>query len=198
MTTFAEYFTEALEREGVDTMELIRPWTREERDQVANKIRNAIELSDVIGRRIPDFRGTNQSKGNQAANFLFRSIAEHMGNSGRIAVAPGNGYPDMIFSLGDVSFCMEFKATSEWRNEDSNRRVLTSSTSKLRSLIRNSHIGNPPAHFICTVLYSNNEAVVSGVRLDFLEPDTPVNIRLEASTSQKLLSEGVHGTVIVP
>ncbi|UFM66777.1 hypothetical protein LOS78_12660 [Paracoccus sp. MA] len=198
MTTFAEYFVEALEREGVDAQELIRAWTQEERDQVTNKIRSAIDLSGVIGKQIPDFKGTNQSKGNQAADFLFGAIAGHMGNSGKIATAPGKGYPDMIFSLDGASFCMEFKATSAWKAGDSNRRVLTSSTSKLRSLIQEAHVGNPPAHFICTVLYSDNDAVVTGVRLDFLEPDTPVNIRLEASTSQKLLSEGAHTIVLMP
>lgn len=191
MTTFAEYFVEALEREGVDAQELIPAWTQEERDHVTNKIRSAIELSGVI-------KGSNQSKGNQAAAFLFGAIAGHMGNSGKIATAPGKGYPDMIFSLDGASFCMEFKATSAWKAGDSNRRVLTSSTSKLRSLIQEAHVGNPPAHFICTVLYSDNDAVVTGVRLDFLEPDTPVNIRLEASTSQKLLSEGAHTIVLMP
>jgi len=45
---------------------------------------------------------------------------------------------------------------------------------------------------ICTVLYREENSSVQGVRLDFLEPDSEVSIRLEASTSQRLLTQGGH------
>jgi hypothetical protein len=93
---------------------------------------------------------------------------------------------------------MELKATSNWRNGDSNRRVLTSAPDKMRQLVNSGQIGNPPAHLICTVLYSEANSTVTGIRLDFLKPDSIVNIRLEASTSQRLLTQGLHHKVTIP
>ena len=36
------------------------------------------------------------------------------------------------------------------------------------------------------------QASITAVRMDFVEPDTIVNIRLEASVSHRLLAEGKH------
>lgn len=52
----------------------------------------------------------------------------------RIDACPGGGYPDKILVEIDSkrAFPFELKATSIWDVADSNRRVLTSSSRKLR------------------------------------------------------------------
>ena len=111
----------------------------------------------------------------------------------------GAGYPDRRLWLDDPAFscAMEIKATSVWNDGDSNRRVLTSSPVKLLGAIDRNELPGPPCHLLATVLYDRATGVVSAVRLDFLEPDSPVNVRLEASTSHKLLSSGAHASIIL-
>lgn len=81
------------------------------------------------------------------------------------------------------------KATSGWNPKDANRRVLTSSSKKLRS-----QFSEPIHHLLLTVLYSNsqNSANIERIRLDFLEPTTIVNVRLEASVNHKILANSLH------
>jgi hypothetical protein len=84
---------------------------------------------------------------------------------------------------------LEVKATSNWNDRDSNRRVLTSSSNKLRA-----QFSDPIYHLLLTVLYSQNEnlATIEAIRLDFLELTTVVNVRLEASVNHKILATGHH------
>lgn len=137
-------------------------------------------------------------KRNKAANHFIARVPPHLPAQNQIALANGAGYPDGIFVSGRVGYCMEFKATSNWRNGDTNRRVLTSAPSKMRHLVNSGKIGSPPAHLICTVLYSEPNSNLTGIRLDFLDPSSIVNIRLGASTSQKLLAQSRHRNVIIP
>ena len=41
------------------------------------------------------------------------------------------------------------------------------------------------------------EGVIDRVRLDFFEPTTPVNVRLEASVSHKILADSDHYATIL-
>jgi len=84
---------------------------------------------------------------------------------------------------------LEVKATSNWNERDANRRVLTSSSKKLRA-----QFSDPIHHLLLTVLYSQNQSWVKidTIRLDFLEPTTTVNVRLEASVNHKILANGPH------
>lgn len=86
------------------------------------------------------------------------------------------------------------KATSDWNAQDSNRRVLTSSSEKLRAQFE-----APIFHLLCTAMYAyeENGARIGCVRLDFLEPSSPVNVRLEASVSHKLLTNGTHASLVI-
>ena len=93
---------------------------------------------------------------------------------------------------------MEMKATSNWKNADGNRRVLTGSPTKMRNLIAIGKLAAPPAHLICTVFYSEAQSTLDGIRLDFLEPDSQIKIRLEASTSQQLLHNSPQTTATIP
>ena len=199
MPRFDAYLTEVQQRMNLlPTMTLIRAWTPQEIAAVEAALRAAVAASGVLNSVIPNFVGTNQSKGNKAANHFIALVPPHLPAQNQISLAKGAGYPDRIYVSGQVGYCMEFKATSNWQNADSNRRVLTSAPTKMRRLVNLGTIGNPPAHLICTVLYSEPNSTVTGIRLDFLDPSSIVNIRLEASTSQRLLAQSPHHNVAIP
>ena len=88
---------------------------------------------------------------------------------------------------------MEVKATSRWDPTDSNRHVLTSSSEKLRTFPAPIH------HLILTCIYTDSPsfAAIEHLRIDFLEPTSPVSIRLEASVSHRLLAVGAHRWVLI-
>ena len=197
MAALREYFIELQKREGLEPVELIAGWLPEQIERSLVLIKNATRESEIIGSVIPSFAGTNQSKGNKAAEHFFDLVSSRILLPNQMSPAKGSGYPDKLLTVEDDTYCLELKATSKWMSGDSNRRVLTSSSSKLRSLTLNGTIPAKPHHLLCTVLYDDEAETVTGIRLDFLEPDTEVNIRLEASTSQKLLSNGTQRTEFI-
>ena len=91
-------------------------------------------------------------------------------------------------------FALEVKATSDWNPNDSNRRVITSSSEKIRK-----QFSEPIHHLLFTLLYKieTGFAVIEHMRLDFLEPTTPVSVRLEASVNHKLLSHGTPASFVI-
>lgn len=198
MPRFDEYLLEVQQRNGLQPIALIRDWTQQEITSVETALRTALAASNILNSIIPNFSGiSNQSKGNKAADHFISIVPRHLPIPNRIVPAQGAGYPDRIFMIGAVGFCMEMKATSNWKNRDSNRRVLTSAPDKMRSLVSSGQVSNPCAHLICTVIYSEANSTVTNIRLDFLRPDSIVNIRLEASTSQRLLTQGPHYNVLI-
>ncbi len=107
---------------------------------------------------------------------------------------PGAGYPDKTLendSTGET-YPLEFKATSDWNPRDSNRRVLTSSSTKVRRMF-----SEPIYHLLATVVYSRNSHTIENLRLDFLDPENSVSVRLEASVNHKLLSQGSHFSITI-
>lgn len=84
---------------------------------------------------------------------------------------------------------LEMKATGQWNPADSNRTVLTSSSAKLRS-----QFVSPIYHLLVTVIYSQvgGGVRIDAIRVDFLEPTTQVNVRMESSGSHKILDQGGH------
>lgn len=197
LARFEEYLTELQEHQGLVPKPLIRPWKDEEINQIVEALCLALDSSRFIGTLIGNFRGSNQSKGNRAAEHFVATVPPHLPAYCKVQVAAGKGYPDLLCILNDMGFALELKATSNWQDGDSNRRVLTSSPTKMLALIASGDLDNPPPHLICSVLYKE-DGVVTGTRLDFLEPESEVNIRLEASTSQKLLAAGPHKYIILP
>ena len=139
---------------------------------------------------------TNQSIGNQVADFFVPAINQHLQNY-RIDACPGGGYPDKILVeiASGRTFPFELKATSTWDVADSNRRVVTSSSRKLRQ-----RFPGAVNHVLATVLYATGTGVsrVQSLRLDFIEPGTLVNIRLEASVSHRLLAQATHRSTTIP
>ena len=193
MPTLSEYYQLLLEHEGVPATDLIAPWNTEIVAIVTASIRDAFTAAGMAGVRIPISAGSsNQSIGNQVANFFASTISPHLRNH-RITSCTGQGYPDMILlpGVGGQGFPFEIKATSDWNPSDSNRRVLTCSSDKLRR-----HFRAPIHHLLGTVIYRPDGAIyiLQSVRLDFLNPNTPVSIRLEGSVSHKLLAQSGHPT----
>jgi len=156
-----------------------------------------IVASRITEQGIPIRAGsTNQSIGNQVADFFVPAINQHLQNY-RIDACPGGGYPDKILVeiASGRTFPFELKATSTWDVADSNRRVVTSSSRKLRQRFPGA-VNHVPA----TLLYATPAGVsrISSLRLDFIEPSTLVNIRLEASVSHRLLAQATHRSTTIP
>jgi hypothetical protein len=196
-TRLADYYNELQRREGLEPVELIADWKTQDADAISVAFRNAFAASRVIEHAIPIRVGsTNQSIGNQVADFFVPVINQHL-QKYRIDACPGGGYPDKILMKIDSrrTFPFELKATSTWDAADSNRRVLTSSSRKLRQ-----RFPGAVNHVLATVLYATGAGVsrVQSLRLDFIEPSTLVNIRLEASVSHRLLAEATHRSTTIP
>jgi hypothetical protein len=196
-TQIAEYYNELQRREGLEPVQLVAQWEQQDTHAVSAAFRVAVAASRMTELDIPlRDRSTNQSIGNQVAEFFVLVINQHL-QQYRIDACPGGGYPDKILVelASPRTFPFELKATSTWDIVDSNRRVLTSSSRKLRQRFRGA-----VNHVLATVLYviENGRSRVRTLRLDFIEPDTLVNIRLEASVSHRLLAEATHKSTTIP
>jgi hypothetical protein len=193
VATLREYYSRLQEFEGEAAVELIAPWQPQTVEAIRGDFAAAIDSGVFRGSTVRIPAGTsNQSIGNKVADFAATrvdTVLKHF----RIESCSGAGYPDRVLrSLAhDSRYPAELKATSAWDPADSNRRVITSSSAKLRRQF------NPPInHLLITFSYTLNtvteQASITAVRMDFVEPDTIVNIRLEASVSHRLLSGAKH------
>ena len=181
----------------MEPVQLIADWNPQDADAISAAFRTAVATSQITEQGIPiRADSTNQSIGNQVADFFVPIINQHL-QQYRIDACPGGGYPDKI--LVEISsrrtFPFELKATSTWDAADSNRRVLTSSSRKLRQ-----RFPGAVNHVLATILYVTGagRSRVRSLRLDFIEPGTLVNIRLEASVSHRLLAEATHRSTTIP
>jgi hypothetical protein len=195
-TRIAEYYNELQRREGLEPVELVAEWAQSDTDAISAAFRTAVATSRITEQGIPIRAGsTNQSIGNQVADFFVPTINQHL-QQYRIDACPGGGYPDKILVeiASRQTFPFELKATSTWDAADSNRRVLTSSSRKLRQ-----RFPGAANHVLATILYSTGAGIsrVRSLRLDFIEPGTLVNIRLEASVSHRLLAEATHRSTTI-
>lgn len=204
--SFADFYLIAQRRMGVQKpLPLIARWNAKIRAKVADAIARALTGSNFIGAPFSSFgfadewsERSNQSKGNVAADALTVALNFDTENL-EVLNNPGAGYPDRALRLGSPPFtcCFEIKATSRWNDADGNRRVLTSSPKKLLAAVQNKSLPNPPCHLLGTVHYDRQNGTARYLRLDFLEPDSLVNIRLEASTSHALLVSGLHCSSVI-
>src|SRR6266849_6048482 len=96
-TGLAEYYNELQRREGLEPVELITEWAQRDTDAISAAFRNAaVVASRITEQGIPIRAGsTNQSIGNQVADFFVPAINQHLQNY-RIDACPGGGYPDKI------------------------------------------------------------------------------------------------------
>jgi hypothetical protein len=198
MPNLADYYKDLLAWEGIAPLSLVHAWPTELRDEIERDLEDAVVKAKVKRSNCPITAGsTNQSIGNQVEVFTIAQLQPHT-ISFSIESCPGSGYPDkkLIQKSSGLALPLEVKATSEWDSNDANRRVLTSSSQKLRT-----QFNAPIHHLLLTILYtpkSGNPIVcIDAIRLDFIEPTTPVNVRLEASVNHKILSHGKHYSKII-
>ena len=194
MKTFAEYYKDLLEWENTEHRELISVW----REDLATEIEQDFKQA-VINAKIKDSfcsireNSTNQSIGNQVEIYAIGELNKFL-KVFAIESCLGAGYPDRVLAKGDFKqVALEMKATSSWNPNDSNRRVLTSSSKRLRE-----RFIAPIYHLICTIIYQNQnpQYKIEAVRLDFIEPQTQVSVRLEASVNHKILASGNHKSIV--
>ncbi len=196
MATLADYYRDLLAWEELPFTSLIELWPAELARQVEEDFQLGVGASGIKGVSCPIRPGSsNQSIGNQVEEFTVSRLAPHTVKF-KILPCSGAGYPDktLVQNGSGLKIAFEIKATSDWNPSDSNRRVLTSSSEKIRRAFK------PPVHhLLCTLLYTvqDGSARIDAVRLDFIEPTTSVNVRLEASVNHKILTSGPHRTVVL-
>ena len=163
-------------------------------------LRNAVETDFVAATAFCQIKSancpvrpasTNQSIGNQVEEYTISKLNGHF-SAFSIAPCKDAGYPDKTLTQKTTRLKMplEFKSSRDWNPNDANRRVLTSSSKKLRR-----QFTAPIHHLLLTVLYSSaspRHVTIKTIRLDFLEPSTAVNVRLEASVNHKILANVPH------
>lgn len=192
MKTFAEYYEDLLDWEGVKQRELITVWRENLITEIVQDFEQAVTNSKLKGSLCPiRENSTNQSVGNQVESYAIEELNKFL-KVFAVENCSGAGYPDKILAKDDFKqIALEMKATSNWNPSDSNRRVLTSSSKKIREIFI-----APIYHLICTIIYQNRIYTIEAVRLDFIEPHTPVSVRLEASVNHKLLASGNHKSIV--
>lgn len=196
MPTLLDYYNDLLVWEGQTPQCLVDAWPQTIQSAIENDMVQAVAAARLTGSICPIQTGSsNQSMGNQVEVFTVAALTPHF-RAFRLLPCSGGGYPDkMLVDVGTgLRIPLEMKATSHWDPSDSNRRVLTSSSSKLRSQFQ-----SPFYHLLLTVIYTevSSGVRVDHLRLDFLEPNTTVNVRLEASVSHRILSAGAHRSRVI-
>jgi hypothetical protein len=191
MSNLRNYYQDLLNWEGQPRRELVEEWPHILRESIESAFVNAVSKSGMKGSTCslsPD--SSNQSIGNQVEKYTMEELNTTISEFS-ISLCHGKGYPDQTLTqtATGTRIPLEVKATSNWNPSDTNRRVLTSSSRKLRT-----QFSAPIYHLLLTVIYSQNEnlATIDAIRLDFLEPTTVVNVRLEASVNHKILATGHH------
>jgi|SRR5579859_748882 len=196
MPDFATYYRDLAEWEGSTTIDLIAPWEATDVESISNDFRQAFRHEEFWATPLLIAPGiSNQSIGNKIAEYFVRNINLRL-RAFQVQDCSGAGYPDKTLA-GQTDrrcFAFELKATSEFDANDSNRIVLTSSSQKLRQRFR-----PPICHLLGTACYvlTGTEITIETFRLDFLEPTTQVNVRLEASVSQKSLARAGHRSLCI-
>ena len=133
-TPLSDYYRELQQREALQILELVANWNANVVEVISVDFRNAMAASQINRQAVPIRpASTNQSIGNQVADFFTLQFPQHLSGH-EVRACAGAGYPDKILvaHLGGATFPLELKATSSWDAADSNRRVLTSSSRKLR------------------------------------------------------------------
>ena len=191
MFNLENYYRDLAKWEKQPLIPLVHAWPK--------PLRNAVEFDFVAATASCKIKSancpirpasTNQSIGNQVEEYTISKLNGHLSEFS-IAPCKSSGYPDKMLTQKTTRLKMplEFKASRDWNPNDANRRVLTSSSKKLRR-----QFPAPIHHLLLTVLYSPapRYITIQSLRLDFLEPSTAVNVRLEASVNHKILANGPH------
>ncbi len=191
MSTFEDYMNELLRRSGIEKGDFIGDWPESDVGIITQRFSG---LSDKIRERqltVQFRKDTNQSHGNDIANYFIEYIGcdQDLG----IRKLRGSGYPDCIVYINNKKIAAEIKSTSKFDVKNSQRRVLLSSLKKLEKSIKSEKIDNPPCHLLITLIYSysndKRSAHINKIRLDFLNKKSAVNVRFEAYLTHQSLSK---------
>ncbi len=196
MPNLEDYYRDLLIWEGQSARQLVHVWPVELQTAIESSFVAAVSTSSIKGSDCPIRPGsTNQSIGNQVESYSISKLAAVISGFS-ILPCSGAGYPDktLVRLVPELRMPLEVKATSNWNPKDSNRRVLTSSSKKLRTQFH-----DPMYHLLLTLIYcpSDSFATIEAIRLDFLEPTTTVSVRLEASVNHKILANSTHHNILV-
>lgn len=202
---FGDFLIKLQQEEGVSpASSLASPWSDSRAADIIEKWSQGIYKAGLIGKRCNPkprlwAKRTNQSRGNLVASFIAAQLGQSIPDYQISALRQEQGYPDLQLShlTEGFSCALELKATSRWDDKDNNRRVLLSSTRKLRASIGHSLLPAQPCHLLATVNYENASSAIESIRLDFIEPSTMVAVRLEASTSHRMLIEGAQRSTLI-
>ena len=199
MSNLQDFFKDLQNWEGQQYRELIHPWPQDLRNSIVSAFENAVPKSSVKGSVCSLPPGiTNQAIGNEIEKYIAPKLDRSLVDFS-ISKCRDSGYPDQILiqHTQNLHIPLEFKATKDWNKKDSIRRVLTSSSNKLRT-----QFVPPIHHLLLTVLYSKEDeedfVTIDTIRLDFIESTTTVNVRLEASLNHKILVNDPHYIDILP
>jgi hypothetical protein len=195
MDTLVNYYRRLALSESLAEADLIAAWDPAMRDEVRAHLEAAFQNAGLHNAPLDVTGLSNQAVGNRVADLITTRLNAHL-QAFVINGCVGPGYSDRILvRRADLrAFAFELKATSGFDATDSNRIVLTCSSRKLRQRFQ-----APINHLLGTACYilEGVNARIMNLRLDFLEPDVLVNIRLEASVSQRSLSNGQHHSCVI-
>lgn len=200
---FEDFLTELQAFEGLTTSSrLVHNWKNHEKKLIEQILTDAL-ISSIGKKSIIKVNGrtTNQSKGSKVESYICETIEKISDKNVNFQRLGKSGYPDSSITLTKFKnsiFSVEIKATSNWNPKDSNRRVLLSSTSKLRKLSKNLNMTRQIKHLILTCIYDDSSLIIKEIRIDYLEPSSNINLRLEASTTHKLLNSSNQSHIILP
>lgn len=197
MFNLENYYHDLAKWEKQPQIPLVHAWPKPLCNEVESDFVAAVASCKIKNANCPIRpASTNQSIGNQVEEYTISKLKDHLSEFS-IAPCKGVGYPDkvLIQKATRLKMPLEFKASRDWNPNDANRCVLTSSSKKLRQ-----QFSAPIHHLLLTVLYSPaspRHVVIKALRLDFLEPSTTVNVRLEASVNHKILANGPHHSRVI-
>jgi hypothetical protein len=195
---FEKYYDGLTEFEGLPKRELVAPWDSAHIVSIEDSILPAVKKCRI--EFSVDANISDSSLGNKIEKeFLFAVKPLNYD----LQKCEGKGYPDAFLRrwVDRVKFPFEIKSKSAFDRRDGNRQVFLSTSSKLRLQFPES----PICHVFGTVFYSRlagkhqDTIQLIGLALEFLEPWTVIEVRLEASGSQRLLYAGTHErSLVVP
>lgn len=191
MSSLDDYFNELTHREGGVANKLAASWPRNEISSISRCIRSAFKRCNFA--RTPlqlESKTSGPAMGNRLATHFAGELGRHL-RTFAIQGCAGQGYPDrqLVRRNNGRACALELKATRSFEPKSTHRVILTCSSGKLQR-----HFVAPIRHLLLTVFYRKlgNRVWIQDFRLDFLEPTTKVNIRLEASVSHHLLAHSTH------
>lgn len=189
----APVFENTISEADQQKRELIHQWPQELRNAIVSAFENAVSESSVKNSACPVSPGASKQKiGNEIEKYIVPKLDSSLSDFS-ISKCRGSGYPDQILiqDTPKLRMPLEMKATVDWNEKDTIRRVLAGSSQKLHT-----QFSAPIYHLLLTVLYSKQDdedfVIIDTIRLDFLEPTTTVNVKLEASVNHKILVNEQH------